>query len=156
MTEWGGEGFVYPIQRQQFLQQLHKPDTSSYILEQQDSLVGFGQICQRFGKNHLARLLILPDARGQRLSYVLVLSLISRALQQNGKLDFSLFVFRHNAVAIHCYQQLGFNITTQPGPEHNGLYFMQLSYEDAVKLLANQSWQFRNTAEIVFASHRKK
>ena len=150
ITEWGGEGFVYPIQRHQFLLQLHRPDTSSYVLKQQETMVGFGQICQRFGKHHLARLLILPGARGQQLSYVLVLSLIVRALQQNGKLDFSLFVFRHNTVAVHCYQRLGFKITPQPGPEHKGLYFMQLRYEDAVKLLTNQGWQFRSTAEIVY------
>jgi len=149
VTEWGGEGFVFPIQRQQFLLQLHKPDTHSYVLKRQGTLLGFGQICQRFGKHHLARLLISPDARGQRLSYILVLALISRAIHLYGKLDFSLFVFRHNRLAIHCYQQLGFHITSQPGPEHQGLYFMQLSYQQAVQLLADRGWQFRNTSDEV-------
>lgn len=150
ITDWGGEGFLFPVQHQQFLLQLHRPDTSSYILKRQNQLVGFGQICQRFGKHHLARLLILPQSRGSRNSYILILSLICRALQQNRKLDFSLFVFRQNTIAIHCYQQLGFKFTAQPGPEHKGLYFMQLSFEDAIKLLKNNSWQFQLTSNAVY------
>lgn len=150
ITEWGGEGFIFPVQHLQFLKQLHRPDTQSYVLKQLLTTVAFGQICQRFGKHHLARLLVLPDSRGNRLSYTLVLALICRALQQNPKLDFSLFVFRHNSVAIHCYEQLGFKITMQPGPEHQGLYFMQLSAEDAGNLLRSRGWRFQPTAEFVF------
>ena len=93
---------------------------------------------------------VLPQSRGSRNSYILILSLICRALQQNRKLDFSLFVFRQNTIAIHCYQQLGFKFTAQPGPEHKGLYFMQLSFEDAIKLLKNNSWQFQLTSNAVY------
>jgi len=149
ITEWGGEGFVFPVQHHQFLHQLHRPDTCSYIFKQQTSTVGFGQICQRFGKHHLARLLVVPTARGQRLSYALVLALICRALKQNAKLDFSLFVFRQNRVAVHCYQQLGFKITVQPGPEHPGLYFMQLSSADAAKLLVTKGWRLQQNSAFV-------
>lgn len=156
ITAWGGEGFVFPVQRQQFLLQLHRPDTTSYVFKHHSATVGFGQICQRFGKHHLARLLVLPDARGHRLSYALVLSLICRALQQNPKLDFSLFVFRHNTIAIHCYQQLGFRITAQPGPEHQGLYFMQLSAENAIQLLKARGWRFQLTSEFVSCEPQEK
>jgi len=149
MTDWGGEGFRFPIQQQQFLLQLHRPDTSSYVLKQQGKIVGFGQICQRFGKHHLARLIIVPDARGNRLSYVLIVSLICRAIQQNRKLDFSLFVFRHNSQAIHCYQKLGFIISAQPGPEHQGLYFMQLDNEKAALLLHQDIWQFNIHSQVI-------
>lgn len=149
ITEWGGEGFVFPVKQHQFLLQLHRPDTSSFIFKQHASTVGFGQICQRFGKHHLARLLVLPEARGQGLSYALVLALICQALKQNAKLDFSLFVFRHNRVAVHCYQQLGFTITAQPGPEHPGLYFMQLSGADAAKLLVTKGWRLQQNSAFV-------
>jgi ribosomal protein S18 acetylase RimI-like enzyme len=156
ITAWGGEGFVFPVQRQQFLLQLHRPDTTSYVFKQHSSMVGFGQICQRFGKHHLARLLVLPGSRGNRFSYALVLSLICRALQQNPKLDFSLFVFRHNAVAVHCYQQLGFEITAQPGPEHKGLYFMQLSCKNAIQLLTAKGWRLQRTSEFVLCEPQEK
>lgn len=149
ITDWGGEGFVYPVQHHQFLLQLHRPDTCCFVLKMQHDVLGFGQICQRFGRHHLARLLILPEARGKRLSYPLILSLICRALQQNRKLDFSLFVFRHNHQAIHCYQKLGFKISEQLGPEHPGLYFMQLSAVQAMQILETASWQCQLHSEFV-------
>jgi GNAT superfamily N-acetyltransferase len=154
ITEWGGEGFVFPVQQQQFLLQLHRPQTRCFVLKNESVAVGFGQICQRFGKHHLARLLVLPAARGQKLSYGLILSLIFEALQLNLKLDFSLFVFRHNTIAIHCYQQLGFQISKQPGPEHPGLYFMQLSYAKAIRLLENANWQFYYHAELMHCQQK--
>ncbi len=139
LKQWGGDGFIFPIQQQQFLSQLQLPDTTSFVFKRQSIVVGFGQICQRFGKHHLARLWISPDVRRQKLSYALILSLMSHAIQQNSTLDFSLFVFRHNNIAIHCYQQLGFQITTQPGAEHPSLYFMQLSGTRAQQLLASNN-----------------
>jgi GNAT superfamily N-acetyltransferase len=149
ITDWGGEGFLYPVQHHQFLLQLHLPDTCSYVLKHQDTIVGFGQICQRFGKHHFARLIILPAMRNQGLSYILLVSLMGRALQQNKRLDFSLFVFRDNARAIHCYQQLGFNIGPQPGPEHHGLYFMHLSVKHATQRLQQGPWQLNINSEFV-------
>ena len=149
ITEWGGEGFLYPVQHHQFLLQLHRPDTCSYVLKRQNTIVGFGQICQRFGKHHLARLFILPEERNQGLSYILIVSLMCRALQQNKRLDFSLFVFRDNARAIHCYQKLGFKISPQPGPEHPGLYFMHLTAEHATQLLQQEQWQLNCNSEFI-------
>lgn len=139
ITEWGGEGFLFPVQTQQFLLQLHRPDTESYLLSRQGIAVGFGQICQRFGRHHLARLLILPGARGKGQSYLLIQSLIAKALQQNARLNISLYVFKHNTRALHCYRQLGFVETKQPGPHHPGLYFMQLDLDKAQQLLLH--WQ---------------
>ncbi len=146
LSQWGGEGFVYPVNKLQFLHQLHKPDTESYQLSQQGTALGFGQICDRFGKHHLARLLVLPQYRGKQLSYVLLLSLMARALQQNPRLDFSLFVFKHNQLAAHCYQQLGFVEKPQPGSSHPDLRFMQLNNQQAKTLLSTNQWQLKATA----------
>lgn len=141
LNQWGGDGFVFPVNKLQFLHQLHKPDTESYCLMSESTIVGFGQICDRFAKHHLARLLVMPGHRGQQLSYVLLLCLMARALQQNPKLDFSLFVFKHNHLAAHCYQQLGFRETRQPGTNNPDLIFMQLLNQQARALLTNNSWQ---------------
>ncbi len=141
LSQWGGDGFVYPVNKLQFLHQLHKADTESYQLSFANRIVGFGQICDRFGKHHFARLLVLPGYRGQQLSYVLLLSLMARALQQNPKLDFSLFVFKHNHLAAHCYLQLGFVEKPQPGTSHPDLRFMQLNNKQAKTLLAANKWQ---------------
>lgn len=146
LSQWGGDGFVYPVNKLQFLHQLHKPDTESYRLMLGNTIVGFGQICDRFGKHHLARLLVLPGYRGKQLSYVLLLCLVARALQQNPKLDFSLFVFKHNQLAAHCYHQLGFKESKQPGTNNPDLIFMQLSNQEAKILLNTNPWQLQPIA----------
>lgn len=143
LSQWGGEGFVYPVNKLQFLHQLHKPDTESYQLSRHGTAIGFGQICDRFGKHHLARLLVLSQHRGNQLSYVLLLSLIARALQQNPRLDFSLFVFKNNDLAAHCYRQLGFTEKPQPGSSHPDLRFMQLANKDAKALLHTNPWHIK-------------
>jgi hypothetical protein len=146
LSQWGGDGFVFPVNKLQFLHQLYKPDTESYRVLLGDTIVAFGQICDRFGKHHLARLLVMPGHRGKQLSYVLLLSLMTRALQQNPKLDFSLFVFKHNNVAAHCYQQLGFVEAKQPGASNPDLIFMQLSNQQARTLLSTNPWHLHPIA----------
>lgn len=135
LTDWGGEGFQFPPRRLQFLQQLYKSDSQSFILSQEQEMVAFGQICQRFGKHHLARLLVLPQYRGRGLSQSLLASLVLQGLQQDPQKDFSLFVFKHNEVALHCYQRFGFVEAPQPGTPHPGLRFMQFDRVQANLLL---------------------
>lgn len=143
LSQWGGDGFAFPVNKLQFLHQLHKPDTESYRLMSGSSIVGFGQICDRFAKHHLARLLVMPGHRGKQLSYVLLLCLMARALQQNPKLDFSLFVFKHNHLAAHCYRQLGFREAKQPGTNNPDLIFMQLLNQQARILLSSNQWHLQ-------------
>lgn len=146
LSQWGGDGFAFPVNKLQFLHQLHKPDTESYRLTMGTAIVAFGQICDRFGKHHLARLLVLPGHRGKQLSYVLLLCLMARALQQNPRLDFSLFVFKKNQLAAHCYRQLGFIEAKQPGTSNPDLIFMQLSNQQAKTLLSANPWQLHPVA----------
>jgi GNAT superfamily N-acetyltransferase len=137
LTQWGGEGFRYPLQRLQFLQHLHLPDTEAYVLvNQQDQVIAFGQICNRFAKIHLARLLVLPDFRRQGLSQQLIAALISRGLTQWPKREASLFVFLDNTAAIKSYQRLGFKPATQPSAPRTDLYFMTLDHLQGEKLAA--------------------
>ncbi len=138
LTDWGGEGFRFPPRRLEFLQQLYKKDSQSFMLSQPQGPVAFGQICQRFDRHHLARLLVLPQWRGQGLSQALLWSLIARGYQQDSQKDFSLFVFKHNLRAQHCYQTFGFTPAPQPATPHPGLLFMQLSQHQAKTMLQHQ------------------
>lgn len=149
LTDWGGEGFRFPPRRLHFLQQLYKKDSQSFILSQPQGPVAFGQICQRFDRHHLARLLVLPHWRGQGLSQLLLLSLLARAEQQDSKKDFSLFVFKHNLRALRCYQSFGFTPAPQPGTPHPGLLFMQLSQTQAKTLLQQHQPNLRLTTTTV-------
>ncbi|MDZ7870028.1 MAG: GNAT family N-acetyltransferase [Rheinheimera sp.] len=136
LTQWGGEGFRFPSRRTEFLQRLQLPDTQSYVLlDDQDNLLAFGQICDRFDRLHLARLLVLPAYRGQRLSEQLICALLSAGLQFWPTREASLYVFRDNQPALRSYLRLGFTEAPQPGPYRSDLSFMTLS-NSASRLLA--------------------
>ncbi|MDX3772791.1 GNAT family N-acetyltransferase [Chromatiaceae bacterium AAb-1] len=133
---WGGDDFEYPCTLPVFLQHLCRPGADCYSLlstDAQQSMLGFGQICDRFGKHHLARLAIHPAHRGQGLARVLICELMLNALAHQ-PLDFSLYVHRHNSVALHCYQSLGFQFAAQPEMDNDRLYFMVLPAEQAIKI----------------------
>lgn len=138
---WGGDNFDYPCNEARFLELLCRPGTQSYSLLAPDSaeLLGFGQLCDRFGCHHLARLVITPEYRGQGLAKTLIFALILQALKQQRR-DISLYVHRHNNIALQCYQSLGFAVTPAPEQENTRLYFMTL---DANTALAAAEHYFR-------------
>ena len=139
VTLWGGEGFHYPLQKHAFLQKLMLPDTQSFVLYRGKQQVGFGQICARFGRHHLARLLILPRFRGQGLSQALLQGLLSLAQGQNKRLEFSLFVFLSNEIAMNSYLKVGFTPAEQPGAVRDDLAFMTLSPAQAQTYLQHHT-----------------
>jgi ribosomal protein S18 acetylase RimI-like enzyme len=99
-------------------------------------LLGFGQLCDRFERHHLARLVIRPQHRGNGLAKVLIFELIIQALAQQRR-DISLYVHRHNKVAVQCYSRLGFTAGPPPEQENSRLYFMTLTATEAISR-ANQ------------------
>lgn len=132
---WGGDDFDYPCTKQHFLELLCRSGTTGYSLltEDHQQLIGFGQLCDRFGCHHLARLTILPTCRGQGLAKILINELIIEALQQQRR-DISLYVHRHNDIALTCYKSIGFRTSSPPEPINNRVYFMRLPFEQALTL----------------------
>ncbi len=136
IQQWGGEGFMFPPRRVQFLSRLLLPDTQSFeLLTTDGKLVGFGQLCDRFNCHHLARLLIVPSARGQGYAAVLIKQLIAAGLRENKHKAISLYVFADNKRALNCYQKLGFQPAHQPAEPRADLLFMQLSNQAAHALI---------------------
>lgn len=146
---WGGDNFTYPCSEMQFLAQLRRPATTSYSLvaEQDGRLLGFGQLCDRFGCHHLARLVVSPALRGQGLAKVLLSELFIKGLYQQHRV-FSLYVHRHNTIALKLYTEIGFTVTTQPEAENTRLLFMTLSPEQAVKLTNNYLQQLSRSVDV--------
>lgn len=140
LTQWGGEGFSYPIRRQQFLNRLQLKDTRGFQLQDlQGQLLGYGQLCDRFDYHHLARLFILPRYRGQGLAAALITALMRQGLRQQPQRDISLFVFADNLPALRCYQRLGFRSAPHPGEQRADLLFMQLPNLQARQLLLSRA-----------------
>lgn len=130
---WGGDNFDYPCSGARFIQLLCRPATQSYSLLDSDhnTVLGFGQVCDRFGCHHLARLVIQPSQRGQGLAKILISELIIQALSQQYR-NISLYVHRHNSIALQCYISLGFTISAPPEAENSRLHFMTLTADAAI------------------------
>ncbi|KUM54859.1 GNAT family N-acetyltransferase [Rheinheimera sp. EpRS3] len=130
---WGGDNFDYPCTELRFLQLLCRPGTQSYSLLDSDNntVLGFGQVCDRFGCHHLARLVIHPQQRSKGLAKTLISELIIQALNQQYR-NISLYVHRHNNIALQCYASLGFEISPPPEAESPRLHFMTLAADDAI------------------------
>ncbi len=126
IRQWGGEGFSFPLQRQHFLQQLLLPDTEAFVLMNAGNLVAFGQICDRFDKIHLARLLVLPPYRRQGFARLLIAGLLQQGLKRWPTRTASLYVYKNNSAAINSYHSLGFQPGQQPAAHRADLHFMTL------------------------------
>lgn len=132
---WGGDSFSYPCNADVFLSQLCRPATTSFslICQQSGELLAFGQLCDRFGCHHLARIAVAPPHRGTGLSRVLLTELMLKALADTPR-AFSLYVHRHNLPAIALYTSVGFVVSKAPEAENERLYFMTLSEDSARQL----------------------
>jgi len=114
---WGGPSISYPVVVEILQREIQWNTHRSYSLAANEKLVGFAQIAQRFGMNHVCRVVIDPDMRGLRLGWKL-LSLLFDATLEEGR-DYSLFVFEDNEVAVGLYRKLGFVVAEHPAEVTN-------------------------------------
>lgn len=112
---WGGPRFRYPFTRSSFIKDCRIKRIESYSLRRNDgAMVAFGQVYDRGGRAHLARLIVNPALR--RLGYgAQLIEQIIDALREKGEYSgVSLFVYRHNETAYRCYRSLGFTVQDYP------------------------------------------
>lgn len=112
---WGGPEFRYPYTRESFLEDCHWGEMESLALRDAEGrLAGFGQVYERHGRINLARLIAHPERRGQGIGK----RLVDRLMRHGAALlpcdEFSLYVYRDNLPAYHCYKALGFDIDEYP------------------------------------------
>ncbi|WP_152088096.1 GNAT family N-acetyltransferase [Pseudoalteromonas sp. A25] len=117
LTEWAGPNFRYPFEPKSFKADLQTDRITSCALQsQQGLLLAFGQFYMRFGRCHLARLVVNPEQRGQGVANLLLNALCKRGLQSLNAKQCGLFVYNDNHSAIHAYEKFGFVI--HQSPEH--------------------------------------
>ena len=117
LTIWAGPGITFPFDQASFKQGLKLGELSSHVLTDSHSrFLGFGQFYLRLGRCHLGRLAINPEYRGQGLSQFLVAKLLEKGREALNVQPASLFVLKHNEVAINSYLKLGFEFHPYPEP----------------------------------------
>lgn len=126
-TLWGGPNFRYPFDGATFLKDCRYGEIASYCLKDSEQrILGFGQYNERYGRIHFARLAVTPDSRGQGLGQELLRRLMGVAVGDLPLKQFSLFVYRHNSIALACYEKAGFRKTQYPegAPLADVCYYM--------------------------------
>ena len=78
-------------------------------------MAAFGQLTFRYGRSHLARLVVNPSMRGQGVGRQLLKGLIGKAEENPDIGEIALFVYRDNEPAYRCYSGEGFRV--QPYPD---------------------------------------
>lgn len=112
---WGGPTFRYPFDRETFFEDVCWGTMASYCLrDPASSLVAFGQLYDRDGRIHLARLIVHPEQRGRGVGTRLIETLITAGIDLFARDEVSLFVFRDNLPAYRCYRSLGFTVSDYP------------------------------------------
>jgi ribosomal protein S18 acetylase RimI-like enzyme len=124
LHDWAGPGIDFPLTEDDFSLIGQRPSFS--LDSQTQPLLGFGQYYLRLERQHLARLVINPEFRGQGLGRVLVTALLEHAQQRESAREASLFVEPSNRVAIALYSSLGF--IPQAYPDNTALEVLPYTY----------------------------
>jgi ribosomal protein S18 acetylase RimI-like enzyme len=124
---WGGPTFRHPFTRQSFFEDVCWDRMATFCLRDSASEhVGFGQLYDRDGRIHLARLVVRPDMRGRGVGRRLIEMLMEAGLAIFPGNEYSLFVFRENIPAYECYRSLGFEVGAYPSdmPHADVCYYL--------------------------------
>ena len=115
VDRWAGPSFRYPYTRETFVEDCRTDIAESYGLRDPGGrLAAFGQTCERYGRGHLLRLVVNPALRRQGAGKRLIRMLIASLEERCDFDEYSLFVYRDNIPAYHCYLSLGFAVTDYP------------------------------------------
>ena len=115
---WGGPRFRYPFTAQSFREDCHWPEMASCSLQDPArEFRAFGQFYDRNGRINLARLIVHPRYRRQGIGRRLLTSLMQVGRLRLPLDEYSLFVYRDNVPALHCYRLHGFEITDYPADQ---------------------------------------
>lgn len=112
---WGGPSFRYPFTRHSFVEDIQWERMASFSLrDPAGNLAAFGQLYERYERINLARLVVRPALRGRGVGKRLITMLMAASRSMFDCAEYSLFVFRDNALAFECYRSMGFSVTDYP------------------------------------------
>lgn len=126
---WSGPFLRFPFTSESFREDLRLDQVDSWALvDRTGDLIGFGQVYERYGRNHLGRLAVHPDCRGSGLGHRLVAGLMRKGAEHPGLPEFGLYVYSDNEAALRCYRAAGFVDAEDPGRrnETRGLNYIYM------------------------------
>lgn len=132
---WSGPSLSFPIDLDNLPEVIGGEGIESYVLYDEDDLVGFGQLVNKDqDRVHLARIIVLPIRRGKGIGRLLVGCLLNRCREKRyGRI--SLNVVKSNEVAFKLYTSLGFAVSEKPTSDTDSpdAYYMELQRNKSVQ-----------------------
>lgn len=123
VQNWAGPLVRFPLVLEQLKKDISWSLIPSYSLLENDELVGFIQIFDRFECLHIGRVAINPTKRGKGYAIKLMHELFK--VYENSNKNYSLFVYKDNLNAINLYKKLDFRVCdsmTEYENENNCLF----------------------------------
>lgn len=127
---WGGPSFRFPFTRETFFEDVCWDRMATYCMaDPRGAFAAFGQLYDRDGRIHLARLVVAPALRGRGVGRRLIQMLMEEGRNLYPRDEYSLFVFRDNTPAYECYKSLGFTASPYPDdmPHADVCYYLTRS-----------------------------
>ncbi len=111
--QWGGPNFTFPLDHKQLRTHCAKPQVYPFIFVVNDNRAGYIEL-YKVSDTHfrVCRVFVSNQFRGQGLAKLMLQQLIEFAQLSLNAHELSLAVFEHNNVAKHCYESLGFVVTS--------------------------------------------
>lgn len=126
---WSGPFLRFPFTDATFREDLRFDQVDSWALrDEADNFLGFGQIYERHGRNHLGRIAVNPGRRGSGLGHRLLAELMRKAADHPGRNEYGLYVYPDNVAAMRCYRAAGFFEAEDPDRyrEKRGLNYLYM------------------------------
>ena len=115
LKDWSGPNFAYPYVFASFIADLKLDSVKAFsLVDDESTLLAFGQYYLLLNRCHLARLVVNPNFRGKGIAKELISRLSESGTAELKVNSCSLFVFKHNQSAINAYKKFGFVETDYP------------------------------------------
>ncbi len=111
--QWGGPNFEFPLDSTQISKHCSQPDVFPFVFVVSGQSAGYIELF-KVTESHfrICRVFVSASFRGKGISKLMLGQLIDLAKEKHSASLLSLAVFEQNRVAIHCYESLGFTVTS--------------------------------------------
>ena len=126
LFQWAGFAtYQHPITAEQLQKQAEKDGVHLYVICENDTPIGAGEICdinEEKKTGRICRLIFSEDAKNKGYGETFLKELSRIAFEKMGLVSLSLRVYCFNVGAIRCYEKVGFRMTeyfTEDDPRWN-------------------------------------